>query len=404
MEMLFYIISIFILYLIWTLYHDYMHPAFITVAVWLAIVGFYNYLIRKTEIWIPLSDTFYIVVIIYVLFFSVFSGILSSQKFNGSVAVHISFNLKHIFLLYISLLCLFVSNAYYINVIRRVGFSFVREEIEFGNALPMYVKASSYMLVPGIILFFLGISTDLNRRKYKILLFVLAVMILISCFTSTNKGSFFQLAICSFYFLKTNNKLNKKTFLCLVLVFLGLVIFLQILRSGDESSKNNFFTRFLYVYFLSPVPAFDAVISGEKDLHSPYFGCWTLAFFYRIFNKLGFLDVNPSSLLKAKKWIGVPYATNVYTMPGYFYIDFGIIGIIVCALLYGGIFGKLYSSIKYRRSASSTIFYALYLYCLVFQFFGDWFFGFFSVTFQTLVWLFVLTHTFKTYALRYYHD
>lgn len=401
MELIFYGFSLFLLYLIWTVFKDCLHPAFVTVAIWLLVIGSYNYLIRKTNIWISLSDGFYLVIIAYIAAFCIFSGFFSSHNFSGNTIKAVRFGIKQKFFLYASIFFLFISNIYYIDLIKTVGFSLLREETEFGSSLPFYAKCSSYFVQPGIIVFFLGITNIQSRKKYRILLFILALMILISFFTSMNKGGFFQLAVCIFYFLKASKKLNKKTFFLLIFLFLLLVITVQFLRSGNEASNENFFTRFLYVYFLSPAPAFDAVVTGSKNLHSEYFGCWTLSFFYRVFNKLGLCKVIPSTLLKAEKWIGVPYATNVYTMPGYFYIDYGIAGIILCAFLYGGIFGKLYSSIKYKNSINKKIFYAMYLYCLVFQFFGDWFFGFFSVTIQSFFWIFILTRKFKTYALRY---
>lgn len=100
-------------------------------------------------------------------------------------------------------------------------------------------------------------------------------------------------------------------------------------------------------------------------------------------------------MLKAEKWIGVPMATNVYTMPGYFYIDYGVLGIIVCAFIYGVVFGRIYSSIKFKHNIGGVIFYSLYLYCIIFQFFGDWFLTFFSSTLQSIFWIFLFTHSFK---------
>lgn len=397
MELFFYLFSCLMLFSIWKIFRDYLHPAFITIGIWFIIIFSYNYLISETKLWFPLSDSFYFILISYISAFCFFSGFFSLKKTKGTSIESVRFKLKHEFFLYISIVCLGISNIYYINLINSVGFNFLREETQFGTSLPFHVKICSYFMQPGIVLFFLGITKKQNRIKYKISLFILALMILISFFTSMNKGGFFQLAICFFYFLKVNRKLNMKTIFLLVTVLVVLVIILQFLRSGNESSRDNFFSRFLYVYFLSPAPAFDAVISGTKDLHSDYFGCWTLSFFYRVLNKMGIIDVLPTTLLKSEKWIGVPYATNVYTMPGYFYIDYGFIGIILCALLYGGIFGKLYSRIKYQNSISSKIFFSLYLYCLAFQFFGDWFFGFFSVTLQTIFWLFFLTNKFKLY-------
>lgn len=400
MELVFYLFSCLMLFFIWKIFRDYLHPAFITVGIWLVIIFSYNFLIRKTHLWYFLSDSFYLILMLYIFAFCIFSGFFSLQKTKGAVIDSVSFGLKHEFFLCLSIICLGISNLYYINLIKSVGFSLLREETEFGASLPFHVKICSYFLQPGIVLFFLGITKEQNWKKFKFFLIILALMILISFFTSMNKGGVFQLAICIFYFLKINKKLNKKTLFLLLSVFLTFVLVLQFLRSGEETSMDNFFLRFLYVYFLSPAPAFDAVISGVKDLHSNYFGCWTLSFFYRFFYKLRLIDVIPSTLLKSEKWIGVPFATNVYTMPGYFYIDYGLMGILLCALLYGVIFGIIYSRIKYKNSISNKIFYSLYLYCLVFQFFGDWFFGFFSITLQTIFWLFLLTNKFKLYSLR----
>lgn len=142
------------LYIIWTLFKDYLHPAFITVVVWFVIIFSYNYLIRKTGIWVSLSDGFYLVIIAYILSFCIFSGFYSSRKFCINTVEKVSFGLMQKSFLYASILFLFISNVYYINLIKQVGFSLLREETEFGSSLPIYVKLSSYFLQPGIIVFF----------------------------------------------------------------------------------------------------------------------------------------------------------------------------------------------------------------------------------------------------------
>ncbi len=399
MEILFYLFLLFLLFSFWIRFKDYFHPAFVTAAVWLFIIAAYNYVIRKTNLWIPLSDKFYLAIILYISFFVIFSetAFLNSSK---KEITFIKFGLKHKLFLYISIFCLLISNVYYINLIKSVGFVLLREKTEFGTTLPFYVKVSSYLMPVGNVLFLLGISDKTNKQKYKFQLFILASMILISAFISMNKGGLIQLAVCVFYLLKVNRKLNKRTFIILILVFLGFIISLQILRSGNESASENFFARLFYIYFLSPVPAMDAVVSGIKNLNTGYFGTMTLGFMYRVLNKIGAMNIIPSTLLNSEMWIEVPYMTNVYTMPGGFYIDFGIFGMIICGIIYGSIFGKIYSGTRYKNSLKSKLFYGLYLYCIVFQFFGDWFLGFFSVTIQYLFWIFIFTHRFKTYALK----
>lgn len=97
MELIFYLFSFLMLYIIWTLFKDYLHPAFITVAVWFVIIFSYNYLIRKTGIWISLSDDFYLVIITYILSFCIFSGFFSTRKFCINTVEKVSFGLMHKF-------------------------------------------------------------------------------------------------------------------------------------------------------------------------------------------------------------------------------------------------------------------------------------------------------------------
>ena len=113
MELVFYLFSCLMLFIIWKRFRDYLHPAFITVGIWLIIIFTYNFLIRKTHLWIFLSDSFYLVLIIYIFAFCIFSVYFSLQKMKGSTIESVSFGLKHKFFLYVSIICLGISNLYY---------------------------------------------------------------------------------------------------------------------------------------------------------------------------------------------------------------------------------------------------------------------------------------------------
>lgn len=395
MILIFYLISILILLYLWVVYHDYMHPAFITQCVWVVLISIYNWYISVYKIWTGLSDKFYLVIILYTMFFFISSCIFSRVKIPMQSVKTVHFTMKHTLLLDIVIIFLCVLSIYYLKIIFTAGFSLVREETDFGDNLPVYINIASYSYPLGMSLFFLGMDDSSFRKKNKVKLLVLFALIMVVSFTSTNKGGLIQLAICILFFLKLNGKLSIRNLIFIIVSFVFIVFILQMLRSGEEADKENFLQRFLYVYILSPLPAFDAVITGQKILDTGFFGGWSLSFFYRLFNKIGLLEVIPSTLFREEKWIGVPYATNVYTMPGYFFIDFGIIGIIVCAFLYGFVFGKLYLKMHFNEDLGSKLFYGFFIYVLIFQFFGDWFFGFFSVTVQYAFWIFILVHTFK---------
>lgn len=399
MGYIFYLISILILLYLWHAYHDFLHPAFITQSIWFFIIVIYNCYISLSEIWIGLSEKFYLLLIIYSVVFFTASCLFSRVNVCTIDSVkEIPFSLKHTTLLNISILFLTILDFYYIFLILRVGFGSVREETLFGATLPVYIKVVSYSLPLGISLFFLGIRDSNFRKQNGIKLFILFVLIVVASFTSTNKGGLIQLAISSLFFLKVEGRLSIKNLFILIVFFITTVFILQILRGGMGANRQGVLERiqtFLYIYLLSPLPAFDAVITGKKILDTGFWGGLSLSFAYRVFYKLGLIEVIPSTLIDEQKWIGVPYATNVYTLLGDYYIDFGVMGVIFCAFLYGVIFGKLYFNIRLINNTSSKLFYGIFIYVLIFQFFGDWFFGFFSVTVQYAFWIFILVHTFK---------
>lgn len=393
MGFIFYLISFLILLYLWHAYHDYTHPAFITQCVWVVLISTYNWYISVYKIWTGLSDKFYLVIILYTMFFFISSCIFSRVKIPMQSVKAVHFTIKHTLLLDIVIIFLCVLSIYYLKIIFTAGFSLVREETDFGDNLPAYINIASYSYPLGMSLFFLGMDDSSFRKKNKMKLLVLFALIMVVSFTSTNKGGLIQLAICILFFLKLYGKLSIRNLIFIIVSFVFIVFILQILRSGEEADKENFLQRFLYVYILSPLPAFDAVITGQKILDTGFWGGTSLSFVYRVFYKFGLIDIIPST--GEQQWIGVPYATNVYTLLGVYYIDFGVIGVIFCALLYGFIFGKLYLKMHFNKDLGSKLFYGFFIYVLIFQFFGDWFFGFFSVTVQYAFWIFILVHTFK---------
>lgn len=142
-----------------------------------------------------------------------------------------------------------------------------------------------------------------------------------------------------------------------------LFILIQIFRgaSGSEFSLLDF----LYIYILSPLPAFDSYIlnSNSTNLFSTVsFGEHTFA------NLLGDSSVNPD-YFENENFVFVPLPTNVFTVMSSYFIDWRWRGIAL-----GGFFFGLFFSYIYKRAKVNDIYKLLYAsvaYIIVLQFFFD---------------------------------
>lgn len=77
--------------------------------------------------------------------------------------------------------------------------------------------------------------------------------------------------------------------------------------------------------------------------------------------------------------------TNVFTSFGNFFMDYGYFGCLIYAVIMAISFGYIYRKFVYSSNHDLQIVYALLIYCLVFQFFGDFFFQFLSMTLQDVL-------------------
>ena len=394
--LLFYFSISFILFVIFKISHDFFHPAFITGFVWLFIVTAYNWVIFKTHIWHELSGYFYVCIFLYLLFFALFSIAATETKFKTTVT-KINLGSKYVFFQCLCFLLLFLTDVYLFRMVRQVGMSVIRDEL---TSMPLYVKLASYASPLELILFCYGFS--IKKQKLLALEYWTCFLLMIfQIFLMASKGGYFQILFSIIFLLVKHKKMTKKMFFSLAVCFFILIFALQLARGGgNDKIEKNFLITFFYGYFLSPLPAFDLILTGKINLETNMIGGGSLQFFYRVFEKLGICSA-PVLVHRSNNWVSVPVLTNVFTILGNYYTDFRILGIIFAAMIYGLVYGILYSKLRNGAGIYSKIFYALWLYCLVFQFFGDWFFGFFSVTLQSAFWLFIVTHRFKTYSLRY---
>lgn len=365
---------IFLVVLYYWLTKDIFHPSVIVSGLWAALLNLYAY--TEHPLW-DLSNKFCFAVSLWVFPFTFFAYICSRRtlKFSHSSYVTSNVNVRmfenlYPFVIFCNILFLLLI-VYYAG---GLSFPLIRNFLvmqQFPTLLNILFYLNAFLTV---YVFYALLNIDsLNKRKVLILLFLL----LVSSIFKSNKTSLLMLCVSILYILKIKNKLKFIHILYAVIILAGLLTLVTLNRADYDFVSERGFINYIYIYLLSPLTAFDALLNNEVVLESGAWGSGTFVFLYKILNAFSAqLD-----LAELGTWIYVPLPTNVFTTMRGFYLDGGYMGIFIVACLLGMIWGVLYT-FQASRHKIYTLFYALMIGSLFFQSFGDYFFYSFSTTFQ----------------------
>lgn len=365
-----------------------VHPSVIVSMIWTLLLFLYN--VSEHGLYI-LSDRFYLATLLWVIPFCLSSLIKFRSKCvnikNGSCSV-CSKKIK------ILLNVMIVVNLYYLYRLYNfssLGYYNDYFKLKADGELPVFFTVMNYVNQISLVVFTV-ICLNIERiKKWKIYLF--SLIFFACCFLMSIKT---MLAQVIFIIIITNyykGKLNWKKTVIVFAVFFSLVVSVQVYRSNNSNEFD--LIQFLNVYALSPLPAFDLALNGKINLEEG----GTYRFFLTFLNKLFGFDFAVYS--GGDRWVEVPVPTNVYTVMSDPFVDFGYIGIFVFAVIEGLFWGFLYKRGVQQNKIQWKIFYAVYFYTLIFQFFADYIFTFFSVLLQLLIVIYFLFYKRSIYENRH---
>jgi oligosaccharide repeat unit polymerase len=368
---------------------DLSHPCVITSAVWIIVISIYQLYCSYDSKYLPLSINFYLVLLSYLAPFIIISTAVGTKKYAIPKYLIYS-NIRQIKLIrclsLVSIVVIFYLVYRLVKITNRhTLFEIImeiRKIIIEKNQLPADMKICTYFIPLAVVIFFSVQNYYKNAMSRLFVMILLLSIIMVSTLMAT-KGSIIQLVCCILYFLYKNKKLTKKRIIIIAGIGVLCLNFIQYSRSPDKTMYN--IDEMFFVYVLSPLPALDLVLNGSVSYSTNPFGIHSFGFVYRVLQRIHIIgEIRPQGL-----WVQVPYLTNVYTLLGPYYMDFKIMGTFLCGTIYGTLWGFCYSLTR-RNSHYFTVMYGLYIYCLIFQFFGDWFFGFFSITLQHIFYNYIV--------------
>lgn len=405
MAFVFFEIVILLLFITFKLYKNIYNPTTVCLLTWGGLIFMYNLVIYNKSNCRILSDKFYFYIILFLTFFSLINYCINGF-YKNTIPSKISiprYAINDKRTKRIGYLCLFINLLLILSLIKLCGTAnpvkliarmrFITQYEE--NTIPIYVKLLMYFfqMTPA---YFCYISLE-KKRISKILWISLFVELLFVTLLYVSKGRIIKYMVMFLLLLLFQNRLNLKNML---IILAGTGAFVYFLTFNRDKYFVNTFTvsDYIFVYFLSPFTAFDMLINGEVPYFNTYFGGRTLSFFYRVGAKL-FGNPIPSY---GKMFIDVPsptglLPTNVYTALGNQFMDFGVLGIIFFGLFSGFVFAILYRYFITANNKTMKIFYLLVIYTIVFQFFGEIFFAFLSMTLQDLFCAFLVAKKIRIY-------
>ena len=362
-----------------------VHPAVIVSGIWMILLILYN---TAQDILYPLSEEFYYALCIWVVTFCAgalmpFGRCLKFGKFL-TVSSPKTKLLKWLLRIFLVINC-FGAYKYY-SIGGGLAYSFMSTIKDSEDNLPLIFRILQYLHAISLVIYAVVVVNydRLGRNgRFKFLFVAHVVSLFCWSFVLANKTGLVQFIIIGFIALYYRKKLKIRH--CVDALCLGIlgIFCMQILREKPTDSNQEFDTgKFILVYTLSPLTAFDMQLHHEIS----FFPNKTFRFFDNVGYKLGLI---PQKRGPVDEWVEVPVPTNVYTVMHSFHSDFGYWGIFVFALILGVFWGILYMGIQFNIPFLATL-YAVFAHSLILQFFADYIFTFLSVTLQVFIIVYFL--------------
>jgi oligosaccharide repeat unit polymerase len=223
---------------------------------------------------------------------------------------------------------------------------------------------------------FISYLIELIQNDSKIKIWTLFLINFIIAFMTVAKTSFLYLFFATVIVLFIKKRIKLRAVIIFAILLFAFFIILQANRNYYLKNNNFDIYEFLITYLLSSLPAFDYIHINDHF----QFGSYTFRFFYAFGSNIGFdCDVSNNIL----KFVSVPVITNVYTVVFPYYIDFGIIGVIIFSFFQGTLFGILYKKAILGNDLYLVLFGALCT-SIIMQFIGEFFFSGLSTILQYL--------------------
>ncbi|MGI9896056.1 O-antigen polymerase [Vibrio natriegens] len=277
------------------------------------------------------------------------------------------------------------------SVFSPIGYMKLRHSLVFdGSSFGIYAYVASLSMVIASVscysYFYIG-----SKRLYLTLLSV--IVSILYCVMMTGR-TYFLLLMCLVFIpliIKGKIKLYHQVIVTIVTLCFFVIVSLVMGKGGDIDStfSSNVYSMIenLRSYTVAPFVAFSELIKST-NFNSEYNETkYIFRTFYAVMHSLGIYDGNIVDLVREYSY--TPYPTNVYTVFGLYYRDFGLICFIFPAIFMLFHLSLYVSAIKGKEIC--VFLYSASVYPLLMQFFQDQYFSLLSKWIQVCLFYVLFT-------------
>lgn len=408
MRLLFYILNIFLIWYSWKKFRDFLNPITVLLMVWTSYSGFYEILSRMLQGYRILSVCYYLYVSLFLYLFCIISFFIlrnirkkitsNSQYFVNNLNIsekNVNLILKICILanIFFVLVLIFATGTF--NPIEVMSNIRLLTRGDSASTLASLIKipAILFNFTPLILAYIFMYRVKADNRK---VIFLMIEMLLISFLLAT-KGRLIRFTLLLLIMFK--KKLSKRKFAIVSAITIPLALFVMyVLVMNRDGAYFEVYTLsdYLFLYFLSPIPGLDRLLCGELTYLTQGLGPRTLEYFYQLL--AGFLGTSIPRYIDPG-YINISTSngivtTNVLTGLGVYYLDYSVLGAVVCAVFFAFIYTSVYKKMV-KGKTGYAIFYMINFPYLFFHVFGDLIITSISITLQELLSAIFLTYYFR---------
>lgn len=398
MRLLYYPLTLFLVFLGLKNKKKVYDPVVLTDIIWFLMPALYDLFCLLNDGYKNLTQQFFLIILIYICCFHFFYRVaFETRKIN--LTISIKFNFGGIFRWFnISLFsCLaLICNIIYIFLLCKLCNTYNPIELIKIYRIINLTQPEKINWVMDLFELLCGFSTGIVcclllycKRKYVLKSLLFLVFFLIPVLTASKAG-LLQRMIIFLSCLITSGKKNKiKIVFFIVLISILLAGLIVVRDVGAEGSIIKNVVVYIIEYAFLSLPALSMVLDGSITVFKMRYGERTLYFWYLLLSKFGLTErpVRDITMYYLPSPDGV-LATNVFSAPGLYFIDFGIIGIIIYSFLISVVAAFIYKRVE--DNEYYRVLYMIFLGGFIFQFFGDLILVYFVSFFENAFLLYIV--------------
>jgi oligosaccharide repeat unit polymerase len=398
-----FICTFFLLFLCIGFYHykrDILSPALIQPLIWAFMLGGAG-LLEDTFFELPTSTILMYTIgsLLFLGGFWVASGLAPRDGGYGHITIvnpeHTRNFRNALFLLVLFILPLYVRTGYALASTGPVDdfATNLRYSLTEGNDYEEGYGILGYGVTLSMFLVSLEAAYYNSAEKRRLL--ASTAMAIVFCVLSTGRTYMFLLLLCFFVPLIITGRVQAgKGILALVGIFAVLFFVYSVVLAKDGGGGIDAFIQVVSVYLYGAIFAFAKLTQTMDDYEG---GMNLFRTFFAIARKFD-ASIEVKSIIE--EYVFVPLPTNVYTVFGKAYRDFGFAGTGVYMMLIGYLQGHIYSRAK-LGSTYYQLAFVFTMFPLLMQFFQDQYLGLLSTWVQWMLLIVLFRHFTRRGAVKY---